>query len=544
MKGRVREHRHFGAVRFAALTTDFFIDNVRVTATVCKKLSARRFSEGARKRAVWLSSREEHFGADGGFRTIAKPARCGAAISRSVRGSEEVISVSELDRRLRRTVEEASAKLWVEGEISSLKRAPSGHVYFSLKDEAEDAIIECVMYRFNAMRARRHLNEGARVQLSGQATVWAPRGRLQFVANELRPAGRGALLEALEQLKERLAAEGLFAAERKRALPSEPRIVGVVTSASGAAFHDIVTVAFRRGDVKIVLAAALVQGDGAPESLIRALDLIEGYPGLDVVVIGRGGGSGEDLMAFNDERVVRRVARMRVPVVSAVGHEVDYSLTDLAADVRAATPSQAAELVVPELRARAAAWQRAHGALQRAALARLLRWRTRIERARARLSDPRFTIAERQQELDELATRLRRRATETVADQRAALELLTRRLYSRHPRAVLAGARADLGPLNVRLENAARRRLARAESRLSDAATRLDGLSPLSILGRGYAIATRADGRALRSAEEVSVGDQIRVRLGRGRLLGRVLETEAIAGESSVSGLVGGGQKS
>jgi len=454
--------------------------------------------------------------------TIAEPARALAGISRPMRGPEEVISVSELDRRLRRSVEDASSHVWVEGEVSSLKRAPSGHVYFSLKDEAEDAIIECVMYRFNALRARRHLNEGARLQLIGQATVWAPRGRLQFVVNEVRPAGRGALLEALEQLKQRLAAEGLFAPERKRPLPSEPHVVGVVTSASGAAFHDIVSVAFRRGDLKIVLSPALVQGEGAPESLVRALDLIERYPGLDVVVIGRGGGSGEDLMAFNDERVVRRVARFRVPVVSAVGHEVDFSLTDLAADVRAATPSQAAELVVPEGRARAAAWQRAHGALQRAAMARILRWRGQIERARARLSDPRFTIAERQQELDELTSRLRRRATEVVADRRSTLELLTRRLYSRHPRAVLASARADLGPLEIRLQNSARRRLSRAEARLADAATRLDGLSPLSILGRGYAIATRADGRAVRAADDVSVGDELSLRLGRGRLRTRV----------------------
>ena len=439
-----------------------------------------------------------------------------------MRGPEEIISVSELDRRLRRAVEDASERLWVLGEVSSLKRAPSGHVYFSLKDEAEDAIVECVMYRFNALRARRHLNDGARLQLSGQATVWAPRGRLQFVVNEVRPAGRGALLEALEQLKERLAAEGLFAIERKRPLPSEPRVVGVVTSSAGAAFHDIVSVAFRRGDVKIVLASALVQGEGAPESLVRALDLLESYPGLDVVVVGRGGGSGEDLMAFNDERVVRRVARMRVPVVSAVGHEVDFSLTDLAADVRAATPSQAAELVVPETRARRAAWQRADSALSRAVLARILRFRAELERARARLSDPRFTIAERQQELDELSQALRRRATQSVAERRATLEALTRRLYTRHPRAVLAGARADLGPLNVRLASAARRRLSRAEARLASAATRLDGLSPLTILGRGYAIATRADGRAIRSADEVSVGDEIALRLGRGTLKTRV----------------------
>jgi len=250
--------------------------------------------------------------------------------------------------------------------------------------------------------------------------------------------------------------------------------------------------------------------------------LIERYPGLDVVLIGRGGGSGEDLMAFNDERVVRRVASLRVPVVSAVGHEIDFSLTDLAADVRAATPSQAAELVVPEGRARAAAWQRAHSALERATLARILRWRSQIQRARARLSDPRFMIAERQQELDELTTTLARRATEVLAEQRASLEFLTRRLYTRHPRAVLASARADLGPLEIRLQHAARRRLARSEARLADAATRLNGLSPLTILGRGYAIATRADGRAIRAADEVGLGDELTLRLGRGRLRTRV----------------------
>jgi exodeoxyribonuclease VII large subunit len=439
-----------------------------------------------------------------------------------VSGPEEVVSVSELDRRLRRAVEDASVKLWVEGEVSSLKRAPSGHVYFSLKDELEDAIVECVMYRFNAQRARRHLDEGARLQLTGQATVWAPRGRLQFVVNEVRPAGRGALLEALERLKEQLAAEGLFSAERKRPLPAEPRVVGVVTSKIGAAFHDIVSVAFRRGDVKIVLAPALVQGDGAPETIVRALDMIERYPGLDVVIIGRGGGSGEDLMAFNDERVVRRVARMRVPVVSAVGHEVDFSLTDLAADVRAATPSQAAELVVPETRARAAVLARSHQALLRAARARLSRWRGQIDRARARLSDPRFVIAERQQELDELRARLRQYAARTLVQRRAGAELLTRRLYARHPRAVLANARVELGPLGVRLENAIRRRHARDAAALSDAAVRLDGLSPLTILGRGYAIATRPDGRALRSAAEVALGDEIAIRLGRGSVKSRV----------------------
>ena len=206
---------------------------------------------------------------------------------------EEVISVAELDRRLKRAVEAVTGREWVEGEIASLKLAPSGHAYFSLKDEREDAIVECVMYRMNAQRARRHLTDGARVQLFGRATLWAPRGRLQLVAESLRPAGRGALLEALEKLKARLLAEGLFAPEKKRPLPAEPRVVGVVTSAAGAAFHDIRTVAFRRGGVRLVLSPAVVQGEAAPESIVRAIDLLERYPGLDVMIVGRGGGSAD-----------------------------------------------------------------------------------------------------------------------------------------------------------------------------------------------------------------------------------------------------------
>ncbi|HEY2404385.1 MAG TPA: exodeoxyribonuclease VII large subunit [Polyangiaceae bacterium] len=450
-------------------------------------------------------------------------------------GSLEVISVSELDRRLRRAVEEVSAALWVEGEVTSLKRAPSGHVYFTLKDEREDAIVECVMYRFNAMRARRHLQDGARVQLQGQATVWPPRGRLQFVASELRPVGKGSLLEALEQLKQKLHAEGLFAAERKRALPVEPRVVGVVTSARGAAFHDIVSVAFRRSALKIVLSPALVQGQDAPESIVRALDRLERYPGLDVVIVGRGGGSGEDLMAFNDERVVRRVASLAVPVVSAVGHEIDTSLTDLAADVRAATPSQAAELVVPVRASRAVEIKRAHTALTRALDMRLARYRAVIERARASLADPRFTIAERQQELDELKGRLARRWRKQRAARGSSLEQSVRRLYARHPRVVLSQARATLEPLAVRLRGALELRLLRERAKLSGASSRLDGLSPLAVLGRGYAIATRSDGRAVRDANEVTVGAELGIRLGRGSLTANVSRVLPAVAESTAA---------
>ncbi|MCK6533640.1 MAG: exodeoxyribonuclease VII large subunit [Polyangiaceae bacterium] len=445
---------------------------------------------------------------------------------------EEVISVAELDRRLKRAVEAVTGRQWVEGEIASLKLAPSGHAYFSLKDEREDAIVECVMYRMNAQRARRHLTDGARVQLFGRATLWAPRGRLQLVAESLRPAGRGALLEALEKLKARLLAEGLFAPEKKRALPAEPRVVGVVTSAAGAAFHDIRSVAFRRGGVRLVLSPAVVQGEAAPESIVRAIDLLERYPGLDVMIVGRGGGSGEDLMAFNHEQVVRRVAAARVPVVSAVGHEVDLTLCDLAADVRAATPSQAAELVIPDASARRELLVRQTRHLLRAMQGRLLEERSRVERLRGQLSDPRFLIAERQQSLDELGSRLERATTRTLARRRALVVDAERRLSARHPRAVLAQARARLAPLEARLGAAAGAEVGRCRARAGELVARLAALSPLAVLARGYAIATLPGGRAIRAASEVNPGDAISIRVSAGRIGARVTDTDSGEGKS------------
>jgi exodeoxyribonuclease VII large subunit len=432
--------------------------------------------------------------------------------------SETVISVAELVRRLRHAVEQATSAEWVQGEVSSLRRAASGHCYFSLKDEREDATVDCVMYRFQAQRARCYLADGARLQVLGRATVWPPRGRLQLVVEQVRLQGRGALLEALEKLKQRLAAEGLFDPERKRALPTETRVVGVVTSAVGAAFRDICTVAFRRGPVRIVLAPTLVQGDAAPESILRAVDLVEQYPELDVLIVGRGGGSSDDLMVFNDERVVRRLAQVSVPVISAVGHEIDYTLTDLVADVRAATPSQAAEFAVPDQQARRETLQRCLAQLARAVDARMQRERASIDRFRARLSDPRFVIAERQQQVDELVARLERRLTRSLARRRMSVEALSRRLLARHPSAVLARSWVGLEPLRVRLRASARLKLRTCAAGLTEQVARLDGLSPWSVLARGYAVAVRSDGRAIRAAAEVRLGDLVGIRLHRGRL--------------------------
>jgi exodeoxyribonuclease VII large subunit len=437
--------------------------------------------------------------------------------------SDDVITVGELDRRLRRAVEGASADSWIEGEVASLKRAPSGHVYFTLKDEREDAVIDCVMYRFDAQRARRILADGARLQVRGRATVWAPRGRLQLVATLARLAGRGELLLALEQLKSKLALEGLFDPARKRALPAAPRVVGVVTSGSGAAFHDIRTVAFRRGGLRLVLAPALVQGESAAPSICAALDLLERYPGLSAIIVGRGGGSGDDLMVFNDERVVRRVARCKVPVISAVGHEVDVTLTDLVADVRAATPSQAAEILVPDRAAQREVLERFARHLLRAQLSLLSGWQARLSRLQGRVSDPRFVIAERQQELDELAERMARVTRQRFLASRRRQHELSQRLAHRHPARVLLRARGELSALNSRLIAAQRAALGARQRAFLSAVAQLEALSPLAVLGRGYAIAAR-EGLPILSSSELSAGDVVEVRVAHGSFRARVTQ--------------------
>lgn len=457
------------------------------------------------------------------------PSSAGVPTTRRPRfdAESEVLSVAELDRRLKRLLEGGANDLRVEGEISGLKVAASGHAYFTLKDEREEAAIECVMYRTAAPRALRLLKDGERVVLAGRASLYVPRGRLQFIADHAAPAGRGALLLALEQLKERLAGEGLFAPERKRALPRDPRVIGVVTSAEGAAIHDIITVAFRRGGVRILLSPAPVQGAGAAARIVRAIGLLEQVPEVEVIIVGRGGGSADDLSAFNDEAVVRRVAEAQVPVVSAVGHEIDVSLTDLAADARAATPSQAAEMLVPDAGARRRELALLLARVSRAMRHRLSSSQAELDRRSAALGSPERLLSEPQQELDELRLRLERAMERRVADESAELGRLGRRLAARHPRAVIAGARASLGPLTVRLGAAARLHLEELRASFAGDVARLSALSPLQVLARGYAIATEASGRAILDARSVAPGDRIDVRVHEGALRATVT---AVAG--------------
>lgn len=405
----------------------------------------------------------------------------------------------------------------VVGEAVGVRFAQSGHLYFTLKDEDADAAIDVVVYRTNVSpRSRALVRDGAKLLLRGKPTYYSPRGRLQFVADKVGLSGKGALLEALEKRKAKLAAEGLFREDKKRKLPSEPRIIGVVTSRSGAVIHDICRVAFRRGGARILLAPAVVQGPTAPAAICRALRDLQRIPEVDVILVARGGGSTDDLSAFNEEDVVRAVAACRVPVVSAVGHEVDVTLVDFAADARASTPSQAAELVVPDARARLSLLAERRRSLVRAMHARLSAGHLGLASIGRKLGDPRTLVATSQQRLDERRARMAQAMRKQLETNARAQRALASRVVARNPRTVLAKEREILAALAARMVRVGARDVASRRTDLARLSSRLDAMSPLKVLGRGYAIVTTALGRAVRHASEVAPGDRVRVRVAEG----------------------------
>ncbi|MCB9777576.1 MAG: exodeoxyribonuclease VII large subunit [Alphaproteobacteria bacterium] len=377
------------------------------------------------------------------------------------------LTVSELSRQLKDVLNGTFPDVLLRGEIANFTAHRSGHWYFSLQDPG--ATISCVMFRGHNQRVRFRPKVGDDVVLTGQLDVYAPAGRVNLVARRMQKAGEGDAQAKLDALKQKLQAEGLFAEERKRPLPALPRGIGVATSGSGAAFHDIDKVLARRfPSVPVYLASCRVQGPGAADSVVDALRLLWEHGGSDVIIVGRGGGSREDLAAFDDEALARAIAASPVPVVSAVGHEVDVSVADLVADVRAATPSHAAELVVPEADA-LAAW------------------------------------------VGEQLLRMRRRLSDDLAARRRHL----RALRLRDPRQRLADARIRCDELSDRLVRAADRDLLRRQQRLGAVASHLDALSPLRVLERGYAVALH-DGQAVREAASLAPGDLLDLRLHRG----------------------------
>jgi len=412
----------------------------------------------------------------------------------------------------------------VEGEISNLRTPSSGHAYFTLKDDG--AQLRCVLFRGRGRRVAFQPEDGMQVLAFGGLDVYVARGEYQLVVELLEPKGVGALQLAFEQLKRRLEAEGLFDAARKRPLPSFPRTIGIVTSPTGAAVRDMLHVIGRRfADLRILITPVRVQGEEAPGEIVRALRDLQEIAELDVVIVGRGGGSIEDLWAFNDERVARAIAACRVPVISAVGHETDFTIADFVADLRAPTPSAAAELVVQEKLQVARALVDLYENLKQAMAGRLDQERARIESLAKRrvLTDAARALRDLHRRLDDLTARLTLGVRGSQRQVAHRLSLARNALRSLNPVARIANGTALLSQLRGRLASAAVHSVKASRHRFDAAVGQLDSLSPLAVLGRGYSL-TRLlpSGAIVRSAAQTRPGDAVEILLHRGALDARV----------------------
>lgn len=435
-----------------------------------------------------------------------------------------VWTVSALTAAIRELLEARFADVWIEGEISNCRPWHTGHLYFTLKDEG--AQIKAVMFR-SAVRALRFRPEdGLGVLVRGRVGVYDPKGEYQVVCDQMEPQGLGALQLAFEQLKKKLQAEGLFDAARKRPLPALPRRIGIVTSLDGAALRDIIKVITRRHpNVSLLIRPARVQGEGAASEIARALQSVARQPGVDVVIVGRGGGSIEDLWAFNEERVARAIALCPVPVISAVGHETDVTIADFVADVRAPTPSAAAEIVVAGKDEFCARIDRLSGRLAGAARSRIHRARGRVHQLSGRpgLASWPGRLALRGRHVADLSHQLGRAGRALVARRERRYHDLRQALETFDLRRRLGGIGARLTRGDAALRAAARVLLHRRDTRVRQQAARLDALSPLAVLGRGYAVCWNANRtRILRDATGVVEGESVRVTLHKGEITATV----------------------
>ena len=434
--------------------------------------------------------------------------------------ARQILTVSELTANLRELLETTFPEIWVEGELSNTKVWTTGHLYFTLRDAASQ--IKGVMFRSALRYLKFKPEDGLRVVVRGRVSVYDPKGEYQLVGEHIEPHGYGSLQLAFEQLKKKLSAEGLFDAARKRALPALPRRIGVVTSIDGAALRDIIRVLRRRyPNAHLVIAPSRVQGEDAAGEIVRALRFVARIEAVDVVIVGRGGGSLEDLWAFNEEKVARAIAACPVPVIAAVGHETDFTIADFVADLRAPTPSAAAELVVRRKDDFCSFIDRLGGRLDGAIRQRLARCESRLNAllARSGYAGQRGRLAMRGRHVAEASASLRQTMSGALAHRMRQHEALLRRLTQHDPRHRLGAVRARLLAHEGRLSRAATRRIHAADARFKALAARLDGLSPLAVLGRGYAVAWDASrAHVLRDAALVPPGEAIIVTLQSGEL--------------------------
>jgi exodeoxyribonuclease VII large subunit len=442
------------------------------------------------------------------------------------RPTRRIWLVRDLVGIVRELIELDFGDVWVEGEISNFRPAPSGHVYFTLKDA--DAQLPIVLFRRQAMLLRFRPEDGLHVLVRGRVSIYEQRGQLQLVAETMEPVGAGSLQLAFEQLKERLKAEGLFDTARKRPLPAFPRTVGIVTSPTGAVIRDFLNIVSRRhSGLSILLFPVSVQGDQAPAEIESAIDQLNSSGLVDVIVLARGGGSLEDLAAFNSERVARAIASSHLPVVSAIGHETDFTIADFAADLRAPTPSAAAELITEAQHKIAEHLANQSHRLDRAVRFQLLQARQRLTRLPVSRAESRVsTILHRSaQRLDDLSFRQEAALGSQLRERQLVVADLTSAVLRHDPRQALAHAREHLQAYRTHLDLTLERLLHTSAASLSALDARLHSLSPLAVLDRGYALVLSGDGSLVRSTAQLAPGDRLTTRLADGSFTSQVEAT-------------------
>lgn len=436
-----------------------------------------------------------------------------------------VLTVEQLNREIRGTLEKRFDLVWVQGELSNFKPHSSGHFYFSLKDSK--AQIKAVMFRGFNSRLKFKPHDGLEVIMRGRITVYEPRGDYQITVETMEPVGAGALQKAYEQLKAKLQGEGLFDGRKKRPLPPFPKGIALVTSPTGAAIRDMLNILARRNrGIPITVIPTVVQGEAAAPKIIEALRQAYRLPDVEVIIVGRGGGSIEDLWAFNDERLARTIAESPVPIISAVGHEIDFTIADFVADLRAPTPSAAAELVVQnvgELNDRILKLHRLLGVTMQRSLGQTV---NRLALLKRRLTDPRKTLQDLIQRNDELLDRLTLAIENLIARKDSRRQVLRGRLFS--PEQILKTARQNVAQLYRRIESGAQKRLLTTDSKLKNAMAKLDTLSPLRTLDRGYALVYQADQeRLVQSTKDVQKQSEVKVRIADGWIHAVVSDVES-----------------
>jgi len=437
-----------------------------------------------------------------------------------------ILTVSRLTSLLRGVLEENFEHLWVQGEVSNLSYPSSGHCYFTLKDV--DAQLRCVMFKNAAKNLKFRLTDGMALIARGRISVYDQRGEYQLICEYVEPAGIGALQAAFVQLKEKLTREGLFAETHKTSLPLFPRKIGVITSPTGAAIHDILNVLKRRfASLEVLLYPVRVQGEGAAAEIARAINEMNGLAEVDAIIVGRGGGSLEDLWAFNEEVVARAVYRSKIPIISAVGHETDWTICDFVADLRAPTPSAAAELVIASTDQLRSQIEALFHRLRRSVESLLAAQDSRLVGLRRALHDPRTMLGHLAQRMDDLTGRLETSLVVAVSRRRDRFERLRDALQHNDPQVKVEALRQRIALLSIRVEGLLAQRLEVIRQEFGDNAARLEVLSPLKTLARGYAIATHGSaGTVVTDAGSLAIGEQLLLRLYRGQVCCRVESLE------------------